>query len=343
MAIGGQQSFLGQLRPLGGLGQTPALPQQQQPVSFRPTLGGPIFTPEGTPTAGPPDPFVFPTPLDPNQPISGQQALQNLGIPGVRESELTGSELFGVSREANILPPTTIEELIAQRSPEALRLLGIGTQQAVDLTGIATQQAVGSLQRFAGQEAFDEQAALLGALGPEAQERAIMGIPVSEAQRFAEQQQQTGLRRQAAARGELGGGATLAGLQQLGGQQQAGRISGRLQALDPLSQIARTTASTISGLQEAGGTRQAQLLAGRGPQEASILLGAAAPITAARQTAAELSGLQSIARAQQQNQLLQQFAGLAGRTNLFGLANQPTQSPFVTQTNPLGLTAGQGL
>jgi hypothetical protein len=117
-------------------------------------------------------------------------------------------------------PISSIEDLIRQTSPAATRLLGEGTQRAVDVGQQATQAGIGGLQPFAGTQAFEEQAALLGAMGPEAQQAAIAGIPLSEADIEQQQLERRRLLRQAAGRGRLGAGATRLELADLGASQQ---------------------------------------------------------------------------------------------------------------------------
>ena len=239
-----------------------------------------------------------------------------------------------------------LEAFLARMTPEALERLRAGTQQAIDLSGRAVGQAETALQPFGGTEAFDERADLLGARGPEAQQAAIDAIPFSQAGAFREEEEQKRLARGAAVRGELGGGATLAAQAQLGGAQAGRRIGERLDALAPLGDVERGTASTISGLQESAATREAQLRAGLGAQEASIRLGTAPQIASARSSAAEIQGLQQRAQANQRAALLEQFSNLAGRSSV----NQPftrsgpilSRSPGVTATTaPQNLPAQQ--
>jgi hypothetical protein len=206
-----------------------------------------------------------------------------------------------------------IEDLIRQVSPEAIGLVEGGARTAADLTSQATQQAIGGLQPFAGTEALQEQRALLGLGGLEAQQAAIAGIPVSGAQQEAQRRERETQLRRAAAGGGLGSGATLLGAQQLAGAQQSSNIFNRLSELGGLTDVSQRARSSISGLLEAGGAREAALLGGIGPQISSILLGGAAPIVQARQQQAELSGLRGIASANQRSQILGQLAQLGGQ------------------------------
>ncbi|MCK5602017.1 hypothetical protein KAR91_09115 [Candidatus Pacearchaeota archaeon] len=238
------------------------------------------------------------------------------------------------------IPAPTIEDLIRERGPQAIGELQRGAEEAARLSGEGTGQAIAGLQPFTGTQALQEQAALLGALGPEAQQAAIQGIPISE---FSEEQnrlERRGLLRRAASRGRFGAGGTVGELSDLGAAQQGRTIAGRLSALSPISDISRGAASTISGLSEADLTRQAQLLAGLGGQQAQILLGGAADIVGARSAASELESLRTIAKFNQAGSAIGQGVQAFGQFS--GGQTAPT-SPFVTADNPLGLTPGQGL
>lgn len=227
---------------------------------------------------------------------------------------------FEIARNAN-QGIGSFEAFLEQQTPLALEALEGGTQQAIDLTGTALGQATGQLDPFGGTEAFDERAALLGALGPRAQMRAINAIPTTEAGLFGENRQRQRLLRGAAARGEFGGGANIENLTNLGTTQAARRIQGRLDALSPLATTELGVASTLSGLGEAAARRQALIAAGLGQQQANIRLGNVAPITAANTTAAQISGLQGIGQANLQASLLGQAGQIGG---LF--LNRPAQA-----------------
>ena len=227
-------------------------------------------------------------------------------------------------RSTQASQPQTLEGFIQQQAPIAAGFLEEGTQQAVQLGQAATEQGIAGLQPFADTQAFQEQAALLGALGTEAQQAAISGIPVSPFEEEQNRVERRRLLRQAAARGRIGAGGTVGRLEELGGVQQARSIAERLGALSPLADISRGAASTISGLGEADLTRQAQLLAGLGLQQGQITLGSAADVVGARSTAAELAGLQDIAQGQQLSSAVGQGFNLAGQF----FAPQPV-TPFV--------------
>lgn len=206
----------------------------------------------------------------------------------------------------------SIDELITARTDPALGLLQQGSDEQLRLARLGTQAGIAPLQQADDLRAFEEQQSILGFRGREAQEQAIGGIPVSQFNQELQKRQRQQLTRGAAARGEAGGGATIAAGSQLAGAQQADIIQQRLAQLEPLAALSRGVRGTISSLQEQGRVGEAQIQSGLGTQQANIRLGATAPQIQGRLNQAELSGLQGIAsadlKAQQQNQL----AGLAG-------------------------------
>lgn len=238
---------------------------------------------------------------------------------------------FGPADPSNA-GPQTIEELIQQTSPEAIGLLQQGTQGAIGATQQATQQAIGQFQPFTGLDSFNEQRALLGLGGLDAQQQAIGAIPISGATQEQQRRERVTQLRQAAAGGGLGSGATLLGASQLGGAQQASNIFNRISELGGLTDVSQRARSSISGLLESGGARESALLAGLGPQISNILLGGAAPIVQARQQQAELSGLQGIAGANERAQIANQLAQLGGQ-----FANQPSPNQFAQTPGQFGV------
>lgn len=212
---------------------------------------------------------------------------------------------LGIENYANI------EELVNARTPEATRLIGESTREALRLSDLASEQ-VDPLRRFGDLAAFEEQQALLGIKGPQAQAEALQSVSQSPAEREANRRQRETMLRQAAATGDVSGAAMLeAG--QLGAAQRLAMVKNRLAELEPLAAIARSTRAGLSQQAELARARRAQILSGRGTKLADIRLGAAAPMASSIQERAELSGLRGISDVQQQNQMLSQIAGLAGQ------------------------------
>jgi len=278
----------------------------------------------------------------------GATALEKAGLGSAARYAQSISDPLQLFGDPSLPPPTTVEDFIAQRTPQALSLLRGGAEQAIDLTGQAAIEAEEALQPFGGTTAFDETAALLGGQGVEAQQASIQGIPVSEAQMFQEQQEQESLRRQAAARGELGGGATLAGAIDLGGQQVQRRISDRLGALAPIADVERGVAGTVSSMREAQAQRTAQIRAALGPQASSIRLGVAPTQVEAQSAAAELSALRRAGQISTVGQIGTQAAQLYGALSANRQPAQPqgitTQASLTGQsTSPIQLQPGQAI
>ena len=206
----------------------------------------------------------------------------------------------------------SVDDLIAARTPQALSILQQGSQDQLDLSRQATQAGLAPLQQVDDLRAFNEQQAILGLNGQQAQQQAIGNIPVSQFDQELQRRQQQQLTRAAAAAGELGGGATIQAGQQLAGAQQANLIQQRLAQLEPLAALSRSVRSDMSNIIEQGGVNQANIQQGLGTQMANIRLGATAPQIQGITDAAELSGLQGISSANQRAQTNNQLASLAG-------------------------------
>lgn len=232
------------------------------------------------------------------------------------------SDVYGSNSSGNFLtnnPLSTrtanysdVDSLIQGRTPEALSILGQGSNQQILTQRSANQAGLAPLQQVDDLRAFGEQQAILGLLGEEAQEQAIGGIPVSQFDQEMQSRQRKQLQRGAAARGELGGGATFEAGAQLAGAQQANIIQNRLGQLEPLVALSRGVRSDMSGQLESGAVREANIQQGLGVQQGNIRMGATAPVIQGIKGRAEVAGLQGIASAQQKAQTNNQLASLAG-------------------------------
>lgn len=126
--------------------------------------------------------------------------------------------------------------------------------------------------REAGVSALEQQQALLGLSGVEAQQAAMAGLEESPAQRFIRERQQKALLRNAAAIGGLGGGNVRTALQEQAAGFAAqdiqnqfarlGQMAGQGQATTAqLGQFGAGTAQNIANLQQqAAGARASGLL-----------------------------------------------------------------------------------
>ncbi|MEL0098075.1 MAG: hypothetical protein VW907_00800 [Opitutae bacterium] len=133
-----------------------------------------------------------------------------------------------------------------------------------------TAQGYQQTYRDLGQEAAQRQAALTGALGPEAQAQAFAEYQASPALDYLQQQSERALTRQAAALGGLGGGNVRQDLVKLTadlyGQDYAnqfarlGEIAQRgYGAAGTSAQLGGQQAGTIAGVGQAGATTAAQM------------------------------------------------------------------------------------
>lgn len=206
-----------------------------------------------------------------------------------------------------------IDELLRARVPQGLDLIRGGTEEALRLTQLGREQAISPLEPFTGLEAGQEQQALLGLLGEEAQQAAIAGIPQSQAQAEANRRQTETLLRGFSATGDIGSGAALLQAGQLGAQQQGQSIFGRLSELEPLAGTSRSVRGTLADIERSSRLREANLQLGQGSQLANIRFGAAATGIESIQAGAEQAGLASIGRFNQQQALQTQLAQLGGQ------------------------------
>jgi hypothetical protein len=124
-----------------------------------------------------------------------------------------------------------------------------------------------------GQGAFDQQAALSGALGPEAQKAAFANFQASPGQQFLQQQGEKALLRNAAATGQLGGGRTQQALQEqaIGLAQQD--FANQFSRLGNVAGQGLTLQSQLGGLRQGLGTNIANLRGGIGQAQGDALLG----------------------------------------------------------------------
>jgi len=159
-------------------------------------------------------------------------------------------------------------------------------QEAADVQLAGTQAGIAeqrrqfditqaSLKPFqeAGTGALQQQQALLGLSGEEAQRTAFSGLEASPGQQFLRDRQQRALLRNASAIGGLGGGNVRTALQQqaVGFAQQdiqnqfgrLGQLAGQGQgAATNIGQFGTQVAGSIAGLQQAGGAARASGILG---------------------------------------------------------------------------------
>ncbi len=158
----------------------------------------------------------------------------------------------------------------------------------------ASESAIGRYDPYsqAGQGALEREAALTGAMGPEAQAAAFASYSESPGQAYMREQQEKALLRSEAALGGLGGGNVRTALQEQAagiasqnyqqdlenlrslagrGQQAAGAQAGlETQAGQNLSQLAMVGGQTELGAQQGAANQLAQLAAQSGMTEGQI-------------------------------------------------------------------------
>ncbi len=158
----------------------------------------------------------------------------------------------------------------------------------------ASEGAIGRYDPYsqAGQGALEREAALSGAMGPEAQAQAFASYSESPGQAYAREQQEKALIRNEAALGGLGGGNVRTALQEQAsgiasqnyqrdlenlrslagrGQQAAGAQAGiQSQAGQDLAQLAMTGGTAELGAQQGAASQLAQLAAQSGMTEGQI-------------------------------------------------------------------------
>lgn len=213
--------------------------------------------------------------------------------------------------------------------------IGSALPRTLGELSLGAGQAIGQLQPVAdiGGGAFDIQAALSGALGPEAQQQAIQGFQASPEQAFLKQEAEQASLRNASATGGVGGGRIRQELQRqaigFGSQDiqnrfnRLGAIAG--QGLDARTNIANLQSSLGSAraqAQQSAGQGLANIAIGQGAQQSNLALaqgqaraaGTLGVSSAFQQGLGQLSQ-QGFFSPQQQQQTASQgfFGGTAGR------------------------------
>jgi hypothetical protein len=188
--------------------------------------------------------------------------MQSVVSPTTQEAGLTPA-IAALGRAAG-----TVEDVSRQGQQELIDRLSAVEGRVGDIFN--TAQGYQQTYRDLGQEAAQRQAALTGALGPEAQARAFAEYQASPALDYLQRQSERALTRQAAALGGLGGGNVRQDLVKLTadlyGQDYAnqfarlGEIAQRgYGAAGTSAQLGSAQAGTIAGLGQAGATTAAQM------------------------------------------------------------------------------------
>ena len=256
-------------------------------------------------------------------------------------SDIVGSVTGGVlGTDFKTIAPTAVPESFGgQALAEAIGqgaaikghyLTGAIAQQQASLgqAGELFGQTAGQFDPFiqGGGAASQQQAALSGALGPQAQQQAFSQFQASPGQQFLQQQGEKALLRNAAVTGQLGGGRAQQALQQQGigfAQQDFANQFGRL---GQVAQQGLGATQALGGLRQGfaqqglgAGQNIGNLLTQEGAVQAGGLTGAA---DALRQEQLQQFNAANIARGQEvQNLQAQQAAQAGGIENLTGLGS----------------------
>lgn len=235
------------------------------------------------------------------------------------------------------LPPTGLigsEQALQQGLNSQLGLIGQGVGGAQGEIDRSLTQAQGYLNPFtqAGTNAFQQQSALSGAMGPEAQQQAYANFQSSPGQQYLVDQAEQASIRNAAATGGLGGGNVQRELQRqaMGMAQQD--FGNQFNRLGQIAGMGAQTAGMQSGLAAQGGQNLSQL----------ALQGGLAPAQAVGSTASQLAQGRFGAGQMLAGQAAQTTTNLANLQNQLGtgMANQYGQA--ATNVGNLAQQAGQG-
>ena len=265
---------------------------------------------------------------------------------GARESRRAGETQAGASREAAAITSGAFREAapieaggirqagdISRGAFE--RFAGV-ERQAGEVGAAGLREAAGTFQPFAvgGAEAAQQEAALSGALGPQAQQAALDAQVDSPFIRFIEQRGRQQIGQGFAATGGLGGGERLKALTEFGQDVATQSLSQQLQNLRNVRQGGFNATTNIADLISRAGGVEAGAIRGAGAAQlsgqqslAQAIQGAAgAEAFGIRGAAgAEATGVSQAGTALAQGRLgaanqIQQ--GVGGITNILALQNQ---------------------
>lgn len=310
--------------------------------------------------------------------MRGAEQFGQIGLPGVAGMDQVDTSGTGFYASQGKLEQGLAGGLQAlARGTTAARgdIIG-GRESALSAVEQARESGLAAYQPYseAGRAAIQQEAALSGAMGAEAQQEAINAFIESPGQKYLREQQEKALLRSAAATGGLGGGRVLSALQEQAmgraatqqqqqlenlrsiagrGQQVAGAEAGLYTgAGSQIANIQQQAAANLSNLAQQLGVREADLMQMSAQQQAALAERTGLNIANIQQTiqtaqAANQLGLGG-ALAQQRGSTLADIAGLQSglaSTELTGqqnisqiLANLATQ----TGTNLAGLQVAGG-
>jgi len=180
--------------------------------------------------------------------------------------DVTGVTAANTSADALTAANTAATEATTTAGQDAIDALRENTQLGID----AQQQQFAALQEMmapymtAGTNALDQQQALSGALGPEAQQRAISGIQNSAGFQTSLKQGETSILQNAAATGGVRGGNTQGALAQYSPALLNQAINQRYGQLGGLSGMGQGSAMGVGGAGMGMGSNIAGMYQGLG-------------------------------------------------------------------------------
>ena len=171
-------------------------------------------------------------------------------------------------------------ETQARGASKAARIAAEASREAGGIQSAAFREAAGGFQPFTvgGAEAAQQEAALSGALGPEAQQAALSAQVESPFTKFLEQRGRAQIGQGFAAQGGLGGGQRLEALNKFGQGVASQSLSTQLQNLRNVRQAGSAASFNIADFIARAGGAEARGIRGEGIAQS----GGAANVAAAR-------------------------------------------------------------
>jgi len=239
---------------------------------------------------------------------------------------------YGLSSAESALRQSERRQLgeFSRAADQATDLVGSGARIAVErLKGSRDQQlsalrsgaetARGDIERYAdeslgfyspyrqaGEGALEREAALTGAMGPEAQARAFAQYEESPGQKYLREQQEKALLRSSAAIGGLGGGNVRTALQEQAAGIASQNYQQDLENLRSLAGRGQQAAGASAGITQQAGSNLANIANQLGMNEAQVR-------AATGQSIAQIQQETGMTQAQIQQMLGQQRAGTIGQ------------------------------
>lgn len=232
----------------GGTGQT----FTGQPTTGAISVPGAVSTLADTATTGSTTPNI-------GTPATTTGALPSgIGFAGA-QSQLERGEQLGLAN-------------LAQGATQARQDLIIGATEGLGSIRSAREGAIADYQPYteAGAGAIGQEAALSGALGPEAQQAAIDSFIESPGQKYLREQQEKALLRSGAAIGGLGGGRIRSALMEQAMGIAATQQQQQLENLRSIATRGQSAAGDVAGIRIGTGTTEAGIQTGTAQQLAAI-------------------------------------------------------------------------